>query len=142
MRFNLQLIPKLLITFLPLALVSSCAETKEAKSARAEARFHSLFKESKFQDIYKEASSHVRSTEKEAEFIAKMREVSQRVGEIQSIEKSSVGMAPPVGGPRDDESWAAYDVKGSNTTCHEFTGWLLEDNEFKLGGYDCSPEFK
>ncbi len=128
------------LAFLILAATSSCARSEAMKLTLASERFHSLFKESKFRDIYREASPFLRSRKSEEEFISQLRTVQMLVGEIQSVERNTTPLPPPVAGTPENERWTVYNVKGMKGECSEYIAWFLENDEPKLAWYDCSPE--
>jgi hypothetical protein len=140
MRRNVRLNFMLLLATLSLAAASGCAESDEAKVARADGNLHELFKQSKFAEIYRQASQTLRADESEEEFVAKLREVSRRTGEIVAIEKTEdakniVTQNTPAGPA--SYVYSTYLVQGKSGRCSEVNLWMIEGGQARLLAYGC-----
>ena len=132
--------PRLLLPALLLAAASGCAESDASKVARAENNLHELFRQSKFSEIYRQTSQTLRASETEEEFVAKLREISRRAGEVVAIEKAddarNVASQETPAGPTSYVQ-SIYLIKGKSGSCHEASLWMIEGGEARLLAYDC-----
>ncbi|HJU53609.1 MAG TPA: hypothetical protein VJ715_03520 [Pyrinomonadaceae bacterium] len=129
----------LLLASLLLAAASGCAESDTAKVERAEKNLRELIKQSKFAEIYRQASSVLKSSEKEEEFVANLREISQKTGEIVTVEKVDVHEFVSQKSPTAPPStiYIMHLLKGKSSSCYEGKLWVIEGGEARLLAYDC-----
>ncbi|HWT00330.1 MAG TPA: hypothetical protein VN256_08790 [Pyrinomonadaceae bacterium] len=145
MMRSLRFHPARLLAAMLLAATSGCAESDAAKVERAERNLHEQLRQSKFAEIYRQTSPTLQSSETEEEFVAKLREIGQRTGEIVSIEKADdatnvASQKSPAG--RTSYVQSIYLVKGKSRSCYEVSLWMIEGGEARLLAYDCLSSSK
>jgi hypothetical protein len=140
MNRSLRLNAVLLLAALLLAAVAGCAESDMAKVERAERNLRELLRQSKFSEIYRQASSVLRSSETEEEFVNNLRGINQRAGEVVSVEKAddALNLTRPKS-PSDPPStiYSGHFLKGKGGSCYEGKLWVIEGGEARLLVYDC-----
>ncbi len=139
MKRSLRFDSMLLLAALLLATTSGCAESDASRVEQAERNLHELLKRSKFSEIYRQTTQTLRADESEAEFVAKLSEISQRAGEIVAIENADVYDIASEKSPAGPTSFvqSIHLVKGKSRSCHEVKLWMIEGGEARLLSYDC-----
>ena len=142
MRVKVRLISKSFLIVFLLVVVAACGVADLLKVQHASERFHVQFKESKFHDIYRQASVPLlKSTVKEEDFVAKLRETSLKVGEIREVKRENKYQVPTE--LRLENSVLitdTYSIKSANGSFVELIDWELRDGKVALAGYDCLPD--
>jgi hypothetical protein len=116
---------------------SSCARLHVWKLDRAVSsaveRLHEHLKASRFEEIYAEASPHLRAAVTEEEFVKKLREVRARLGDIADIKEP-----PPLERLEAKEyDWivTVFDIDGAGEDGRELMAWEVSEAGAKLQRY-------
>ena len=126
----------LLLAFTALG-ASSCNFSEDLRVAHETSRLHEHLKLSKFDEIYRKASPMLRRNKSEAEFVAQLSKLRSRLGDIEKVEMTDIGLKRVAEFQESKLITETYEVTGSGGKCAEVIFWVLEGNEIRLDGYEC-----